>query len=264
MGNLTRKFMRSSIIALALISATYAVAEQQSVTHINLHDGTAIYLQEDLTIDEGLYIEMVLSPAGQDENDFQSETRCHFEGTVRDLPALHGFLIGCMHQIQWMQMQRAQEGRPSERVSLLVLGDFSTDEIAPFIEAYFDTPSWDDSSPSFSFSEEPLMQFERCTTPLHEERPWILANDNTSSFYALALSPDDQDNIRYIVRAMGKDNLVQLAWNKGTLEKKGKKIEHVHPMRFIGYILSQHDLRESLRKIRKSSFKWDHFIGGFF
>jgi hypothetical protein len=47
------------------------------------------------------------------------------------------------------------------------------------------------------------------------------------------------------------------------VEKKGKKIEHVHPMRFIGYILSHSELRSCLRTIKKSSFKWDAFVAGF-
>jgi hypothetical protein len=85
----------------------------------------------------------------------------------------------------------------------------------------------------------------------------------TEPFYQLSITDKEKRLIKIIVNTMAEKNILQLAFIKRTMEKKGKKIEHVHPMRFIGYILSNSELRSSLRTIKKSSFKWDAFIDGF-
>jgi hypothetical protein len=94
----------------------------------------------------------------------------------------------------------------------------------------------------------------------------LLVNDaplETESYYQLPITDKEKRIIKIIVNTMAEKNILQLAFVKRSMEKKGKKIEHVHPMRFIGYILSSAELRSSLRTIKKSSFKWDAFIDGF-
>ena len=85
----------------------------------------------------------------------------------------------------------------------------------------------------------------------------------TESFYQLPLSDKEREIITFIITTMAKDNLIQLAFNRRSIEKKGKKIEHVHPLRFMGHIMSNRTLRDHVRTIKKSSFKWDAFIDGF-
>lgn len=87
--------------------------------------------------------------------------------------------------------------------------------------------------------------------------------DPTAPFYQLPISEKEKRIIKYILTTMSEKNILQLAFVKRTMEKKGRRIEHIHPMRFIGYILSNSELRSCLRTIRKSSFKWDAFIDGF-
>jgi Peptidase M16 inactive domain len=82
-------------------------------------------------------------------------------------------------------------------------------------------------------------------------------------FYQLPLTDEEMRFIKSIITTMADKNVFQLAFEKHSLEKKGKKINHVHPMRFIGYILSTSSLKNNLKTIKKSSFKWDAFIDGF-
>jgi hypothetical protein len=82
-------------------------------------------------------------------------------------------------------------------------------------------------------------------------------------FQLLPLTDADRNRITYIISNMGKKNVFELAFIKGKMEEKGKQIHHVHPLRFIGYIFSSPELRSYMRKIRKSSFKWDAFMDGF-
>ena len=47
------------------------------------------------------------------------------------------------------------------------------------------------------------------------------------------------------------------------LRKLGDKIDPVHPLRFLGYILSNSDTKNYLSGIYDSYFKWSSFIDGF-
>ncbi len=82
-------------------------------------------------------------------------------------------------------------------------------------------------------------------------------------FYQLPLNDKEKRLIRTIFTTMAEKNIIQLALEKRTMEKKGKKVNHVHPLRFIGYIFSNPELKSCMRKIVKSSFKWDAFVDGF-
>ncbi|MEN9343987.1 MAG: hypothetical protein RLZZ453_774 [Chlamydiota bacterium] len=93
------------------------------------------------------------------------------------------------------------------------------------------------------------------------EPKFMLAGNN--SFYDLPLSQDEKKTITAIITTMAENNIFQLAFHKSSLEKKGKKIDHVHPLRFMGHILSNHTLKNHIRTIKKSSFKWDALIDGF-
>lgn len=82
-------------------------------------------------------------------------------------------------------------------------------------------------------------------------------------FYTLPLTDVEMRQIAYIITTLAEKNIFELAFKKRDMEKRGKKINHVHPLRFMGYILSTPHLRKCAREIEKSSFKWDAFVGGF-
>ena len=48
------------------------------------------------------------------------------------------------------------------------------------------------------------------------------------------------------------------------MKKLGKKIEPVHPLRFLGYIFSTNELKKRMPKIKESHFKWNKFTEGLF
>ena len=95
--------------------------------------------------------------------------------------------------------------------------------------------------------------------------PFVFASSEGSveSFFGLPLSEKEKRFIKSIISTMADKNLIQLVFEKSVLEKKGKKIHHVHPLRFMGYILSSPELKSDVRTIKKSSFKWDAFVDGF-
>ncbi|MBS0620580.1 MAG: hypothetical protein JSS61_03875 [Verrucomicrobia bacterium] len=93
-----------------------------------------------------------------------------------------------------------------------------------------------------------------------------LAGEITStseSFYQLPITDKEKQLIHSIITTMADKNIFQLAFVKRSMEKKGDRIHHVHPLRFAGHILSTPELKRALRVVRKSSFKWDAFVDGF-
>lgn len=82
-------------------------------------------------------------------------------------------------------------------------------------------------------------------------------------FFTLPLNEGERKIIASIITTMAEKNVLKLGLMKRTLEKRGKKIHHVHPFRFLGYVFSTPHLKTSMHKIRKSGFKWDGFMDGF-
>jgi len=89
------------------------------------------------------------------------------------------------------------------------------------------------------------------------------SSGSAEPFYKLPLSETEKRLIEEIITTLAAKNVVQLAFEKRSLEKKGKKVTPVHPLRFIGFILANSELRSDLKIVKKSSFKWDAFVDGF-
>lgn len=83
-------------------------------------------------------------------------------------------------------------------------------------------------------------------------------------FYQLRLNEEDRHNIRKLIKNMADWSIWELLKKAGEMKKLGDKIAPVHPIRFIGFILSTPDLKKRLKTMREeSSFKWGKFIDGF-
>lgn len=81
-------------------------------------------------------------------------------------------------------------------------------------------------------------------------------------FLELPIDDNEKKIISSIIITMAEKNVIKLGLMRRTLEKKGKRIHHVHPLRFLGYIFSTPHLKTSMNKIKRSGFKWDGFIDG--
>jgi len=83
-----------------------------------------------------------------------------------------------------------------------------------------------------------------------------------SLFEQLPLYDHEKTMIHKMIETIAKDNVIKLGLKRKTMEKRGKKIRHVHPLRFLGYIFSTPHLKHCMREISRSSFKWNGFIDG--
>ncbi len=81
-------------------------------------------------------------------------------------------------------------------------------------------------------------------------------------FHQLEISQTDKKLISYIISSMAEKNMFQLGLQKKSLEKRGKQIEHVHPLKFLSFLFSQPHLRQAMQEIRTNYFKWNGFMDG--
>ncbi len=78
----------------------------------------------------------------------------------------------------------------------------------------------------------------------------------------LPISKDDAETIWKIIDTVANNNPIKLAFKKNDLERKGQKVNHVHPLKFLGTIFSDPHLKACMTEIEDSYFKWNGFIGG--
>ena len=81
--------------------------------------------------------------------------------------------------------------------------------------------------------------------------------------FQLHLNDFERNSIREIIVSMGEKNLARLLLDSRRLTKIGDSIDHVPPLQFIGYILTDGYMKDCLRKTTQSYFKWTSFMDGF-
>lgn len=79
-------------------------------------------------------------------------------------------------------------------------------------------------------------------------------------FYSLYISDTDKRTIYWVIHTIAKSNVVKLGLNQKEVRKRGDQIRHVHPLRFLSYVMGEGGMRGDMQKIKKSSFKWNNFI----
>lgn len=78
--------------------------------------------------------------------------------------------------------------------------------------------------------------------------------------YFAKLTPQEAQDIQYIVNTLGNTSQVGLLFKKSSLEQAGDRIGHVHPLRFFGYVMSNPSLKASFAKIH--GMAWRNFENG--
>lgn len=106
------------------------------------------------------------------------------------------------------------------------------------------------------------LTFGRIDLGEDEPRLMLVHDEGTHHFYALRLTSDDCHNISKLIKNMADMNLWELLKKSKDMKKLGRKIEPVHPLRFLGHIFSTHDLKKRMPKIKDSHFKWVKFTEG--
>ncbi len=92
--------------------------------------------------------------------------------------------------------------------------------------------------------------------------PIPVEGNPTDLFLKLPLKDSEKKIIASIVETLADNNVFQLALKETEMNQRGDKINHVHPLRFLGVAFSDPKLKSCMQEIKKNYFKWNGFIGG--
>ena len=81
--------------------------------------------------------------------------------------------------------------------------------------------------------------------------------------YAKDLTGVEQEAISYILNCLADDSIFTLGVKTVELKRRGKQIEHVHPLVFLGFIASSPHLQEKFHKVAERRFTWKPWVDGF-
>lgn len=155
-----------------------------------------------------------------------------------------------------------EESSPEITSSLASLHSIELEELLPAIPLLLEKQP---SNARILNADEPVMpHFCHFSEPMEHAAPREKTHSpNTiDAFYELPLSEHEKKLINELIRNMSERSIWGLLFKKREMERLGKRVNHVHPLRFISFILADPKLKHYLKDVSSSSFKWDHFIDG--
>lgn len=93
--------------------------------------------------------------------------------------------------------------------------------------------------------------------------PQPIEGNPTDLYTKLHIKDSDKRIISSMIDTIANTNVFQLALKEREVQQKGDKINHVHPVRFLGTVFSDPKIKNDMIEIKRSYFKWNGFIGGF-
>jgi len=81
------------------------------------------------------------------------------------------------------------------------------------------------------------------------------------NYNALPTESEKKD-IAYVVNTLGMASLIKIASETSKVEKAGKRIDNVHPLRFLECIFTDEQMKASMQAMRSRGWIWDKFSGG--
>lgn len=88
------------------------------------------------------------------------------------------------------------------------------------------------------------------------------STSNSPRDYLKPVSGEEKNDIAYIVNTMGMSSLAKIAKAKSSLKSAGARIDHIHPLRFLGTVFADDKMKASMRSLYKRSWVWDEFFDG--
>lgn len=80
--------------------------------------------------------------------------------------------------------------------------------------------------------------------------------------YKKSVSASEKEDISYVVNTLGMSPLSKIATSKSSLKKAGKRIENIHPLKFLLSIFSDDKTRASIHAMRDRTWVWEEFFDG--
>ena len=92
---------------------------------------------------------------------------------------------------------------------------------------------------------------------------WVMQNQiYAASYEQLSYTPADKADIVNLLETLSTYSTLGLLGERTRLNELGKRIEHVHPLKFLEIIFTDEHLTSCLREVESSFFKRISFMGG--
>jgi hypothetical protein len=93
------------------------------------------------------------------------------------------------------------------------------------------------------------------------------AQDEDFRNYNKPITKEDTENLRYIIKISAWGSDWEVARHGFDMNDAGKKLEHLHPLRFLMIIFTDEEMKAGIHKLRAAErigggYIWDRFLGG--
>lgn len=78
--------------------------------------------------------------------------------------------------------------------------------------------------------------------------------------YERPMTAIEEEKIRFIITTLSSQSAIGLLISKPSLQEAGTHVQEVHPLRFMGFIFSDPELRIAVKRI--GSIPWHQFVAG--
>jgi hypothetical protein len=155
-----------------------------------------------------------------------------------------------------------------EKMILMIAGNLSEFSISDSINKHFSSDLLSSITPFYY----PRFHKSQCVlktvnyTP--EQNRWLVSpykveDPRYNSFEDIPLHDKEEKVIEKLMHCLASSSVPKLIWKQNDLQKMGKAINHIHPLKFISHIINQPILRSDLQEVHRNYFKWRGFLDGF-
>lgn len=109
-------------------------------------------------------------------------------------------------------------------------------------------------------SDQSLMIAIAKNTP--QNRPLKKLDPTIPRSYNHFVTDEEKAEISYIINTLSNTSYGKLLLLKGELETAGKQIDHLHPLRHLGAIFTDEQLKVGIRNMRKKTMVWKSYVNG--
>lgn len=79
--------------------------------------------------------------------------------------------------------------------------------------------------------------------------------------YYASLTSEEKSDIYHIVKTLANESLIKIKKMESSLVKAGDRINHIHPLKFLGYIFSEEELIICMHNLQGRRWVWKRFLG---
>lgn len=86
------------------------------------------------------------------------------------------------------------------------------------------------------------------------------AKKSSKRNYYASVTSEEKSDIHHIIKTLANESLIKIKKMESSLVKAGDRINHIHPLKFLGYIFSEEELIICMHNLQGRRFVWKRFL----